>query len=154
MARAAANAASNAREGDGAVSTAVLFWGSAADDQALLDSHGGPFHLLLGGDLVYGADAARVKQLMATVDRLLAHTDRATFLLGFQRRGSPLESVLADARARGLHGELLPGDWVVDMFQNRLDECSDFWQLCILRFTRVHEEERGASPPSQDGQTS
>ena len=136
------------------MSTAVLLWGNVEDDQALLNSHGGPFQLLLGGDLVYGADAARVKQLMATVDRLLAHSDTSAFLLGFQRRGSPLESVLADARAHGLHGELLPGDWVVDMFQNRLDECSDFWQLCILRFTRVHEEIRGATPPSQTGQTS
>jgi hypothetical protein len=56
---------------------------------------------------------------------------------GFQRRSVPLRSLLAAAAARGLAAALPAGGYVEDMFANRTEEWTAFWQLCLLRFVRA-----------------
>jgi hypothetical protein len=49
----------------------------------------------------------------------------------------PLASLLDAAAALGLAADLPAGGYVEDVFQNRTEEFSDFWQLCLLRFVRA-----------------
>ena len=48
----------------------------------------------------------------------------------------PLRSLLEAAAARGLRATLPRGGFVEDMFANRTEEWTSFWQLCVLRFER------------------
>jgi hypothetical protein len=75
----------------------------------------------------------------------LRHRTFRVPLQGFQRRSVPLRSLLAAAAARGLSAALPPGGYVEDMFANRTEEFSAFWQLCLLRFVRAPLGEAAAA---------
>jgi hypothetical protein len=137
-------AAANAKAaGRASVTAAHLLWGDAAACAAL----GGPFDVVLGGDLVYGESRGgglshgtgkdNVKSLFVTVQALLSHGPGAAFLLGFQRRSVPLSVVLEAAAAEGLAAEVPPGGWCEDLFCERTEEFSDTWQKTVLRFSRA-----------------
>ena len=136
--RARENAAAAACSGR--VCCATLCWGDADADEALKREHvssGFGFDLVLGGDLVYDSTAgdAELKQLLGTASRLLAQQPTARFLLGLQRRSVPLERLLHLAKADyQLLGRVPDGGWWLDFFDNKCEEQSDFWKLCILEF--------------------
>jgi hypothetical protein len=120
VAWAAANAAASAAHASRApASVQPLLWGDASAAERLCAAAGGPFPLVLGGDLIYGEAAGgglsagtgadNVAALFFTAEALLSRAPRAQLLLGFQRRSVPLAAVLAAAARHGLAADVPPG---------------------------------------------
>eukprot|EP00741_Cyanophora_paradoxa_P018393 tig00000204_g17758.t1 len=139
--RAEANAAGSRAAGDGPTSFGVLRWGPggpAAAAGAVAAVGGRPFDVAVGSDLVYpsgGDGAANMGSILDAAGALLA-SEGGTVLIGLQRRSLALSAVAAAAAARGWRADIPAGGFVEDLFGNRTEECSDFWQACVVRFVR------------------